>query len=357
VSVSKHRYLHPGIAAALGAALLFGAGAPLAKLLLRDLHPLTVAGLLYLGSGLGLSLYRALRRAPAVRLPRGERLWLAGAILSGGLAGPALLMWGLTNMPAVSASLLLNAEGVFTVLLAWGLFHEHVGKRLALGIGLIAAGALLLSWPGSVELGSAGAALAVLGACLAWGLDNNLTRRVSLHDASWIAAVKGLCAGSLNLLLGLALGGSGAATLPALDSLAQWPLVLLLGFLSYGVSLSLFVLALRSLGTARTGAYFSVAPFFGALLALALGEPATPTLWLAGALMALGVWLHLSESHEHEHGHALQAHAHQHSHDAHHRHEHAPGWDGQEPHSHRHQHAELRHTHAHYPDPHHGHEH
>ena len=357
MNVTKNSFhLHPGIAAALGAALLFGAGAPLAKLLLRDLHPLTVAGLLYLGSGLGLTLYRTLRRAPAVQLPRAERLWLAGAILSGGLVGPALLMWGLANMPAVSASLLLNAEGVFTVLLAWGLFHEHVGRRLALGMGLIAAGALVLSWPGSVELGSLVASLAVLGACLGWGLDNNLTRRVSLHDASWIAAVKGLFAGSLNLLLGLALGSSGT-TLPAWGGLAQWPLVLLLGFLSYGVSLSLFVLALRSLGAARTGAYFSVAPFFGALLALALGEPLTPALGLAGALMALGVWLHLSESHEHEHGHALQVHAHLHSHDAHHRHEHAPGWDGQEPHSHPHQHQELRHTHAHYPDPHHGHEH
>jgi drug/metabolite transporter (DMT)-like permease len=358
VNVSKNNFhLHPGIAAALGAALLFGAGAPLAKLLLRDLHPLTVAGLLYLGSGLGLTLYRALRQAPAVQLQRGEWKWLAGAILCGGLVGPGLLMWGLANMTAVSASLLLNAEGVFTVLLAWGLFHEHVGRRLALGMGLIAAGALVLSWPGSVELGSLVASLAVLGACLAWGLDNNLTRRVSLHDASWIAAVKGLCAGSLNLLLGLALGSSGATTLPALGGLAQWPLVLLLGFLSYGVSLSLFVVALRGLGTARTGAYFSVAPFFGALLALALGEPLTPALGLAGALMALGVWLHLSESHAHEHCHALQAHEHRHSHDAHHRHEHAAGWDGLEPHSHLHRHQELRHTHAHYPDPHHGHEH
>jgi drug/metabolite transporter (DMT)-like permease len=351
----KISLLHPGIVAALAAALLFGAGAPLAKLLLRDLNPLAVAGLLYLGSGLGLTLYRALRHAPAVQLPRGEWKWLVGAIFCGGLIGPALLMWGLASLSAVSTSLLLNAEGVFTALLAWGLFHEHVGKRLALGMALIAAGALLLGWPGSLDLGSGSAALAVLGACLAWGLDNNLTRRVSLHDASWIAALKGLCAGSLNLLLALAFSGSGIW--PSAASLALWPLVLLLGFFSYGVSLSLFVVALRSLGTARSGAYFSVAPFFGALLALALGEPATPALWLAGALMATGVWLHLSESHAHEHRHETLEHQHLHRHDAHHQHPHPTPGEVRGPHSHVHVHESLRHHHAHYPDAHHEHEH
>lgn len=349
--------LHPGIAAHRHQTT-----APLAKLLLRELSPLALAGLLYLGSGLGLTCYRALRRAPAVQLARAEWKWLAGAILSGGLIGPALLMFGLSGMPAVSASLLLNAEGVFTALLAWWVFSEHFDKRIALGMALIAAGAVVLSWPGSLQVGSSGATLAVLGACLAWGVDNNLTRRVSLHDASWLAAVKGLAAGSVNLLLAWATGGLGGLfELPsaASGSLQLWllPLAMLVGLLSYGVSLSLFVLALRSLGAARTGAYFSVAPFFGALLALALGEPLNVSLLLAAALMAAGVWLHLTEKHVHEHQHAPLLHTHAHVHDAHHRHEHDFAWDGREPHLHLHQHEPLRHTHAHYPDPHHTHEH
>lgn len=355
-------WVHPGVAAALGAAVLFGAGAPLAKGLLSSLNPWLLAGLLYLGSGLGLALYRRLGRAPAVHLPRAERGWLAGAVLVGGVIGPVLLMAGLAGLPAASASLLLTAEGVFTALLAWCVFGEHVDRRIAAGMALIAGGAAVLAWPGAdgvAGLGWSWPALLVLGACLAWGIDNNLTRKVSLHDASWIAMVKGLVAGSTNLGLAATASALGwVAPLPPLAQLApSLPWALLLGLLSYGVSLSLFVLALRGLGTARTGAYFSAAPFFGALLAVALGEPLTLPLLLAGALMAIGVWLHLSEHHQHEHSHPAMAHSHAHSHDAHHRHAHDFAWDGQEPHTHPHAHTPLRHSHAHYPDMHHTHGH
>lgn len=340
----------PGVAAALGAALLFGAGTPLAKLLLAQASPWLLAGLLYLGSGLGLGAVRRLRRAPAVQLSRAEWPWLAGAVLAGGVIGPVLLMLGLTRMPASGASLLLNAEGVFTALLAWLAFRENVDRRIALGMTAIALGAVVLSWPGQARFAGAWPALAVLGACLAWAVDNNLTRKVSLADASWIASVKGLAAGSINLALAFGLG----ATLPRAPIVAA---SLLVGFLAYGVSLTWFVLGLRHLGTARTGAYFSIAPFFGAVLAVALGEPVTAPLLLAGALMAVGIWLHLTERHSHEHTHEPLAHEHMHVHDAHHRHRHDPPVPPGTRHSHWHQHEALTHTHPHFPDAHHRHKH
>jgi drug/metabolite transporter (DMT)-like permease len=344
------RWRQPGAAAALGAALLFGAATPLAKLLLGTMSPWQLAGLLYLGSGLGLSLYRLLRRAPPVHLPRHEWPWLAGAIVVGGIVAPLLLMAGLAAMPASGAALLLNAESVFTALLAWFLFGENVNRRVALGLAAIALGAVVLSWPGEARFGSPVAALLVLGACLAWGLDNNLTRRVALADATWIAALKGLAAGAVNLALASALGAAwpGPGTLAA---------ALALGFLAYGVSLALFVIGLCHLGAARAGAYFAVAPFCGAALALVLGESASPALFAAGGLMALGVWLHLTEQHEHPHFHAALEHDHPHSHDAHHQHEHDPPVPPGTNHRHPHRHAPLRHSHPHTPDAHHRHRH
>lgn len=339
-----------GVPAALGAALLFGAGTPFAKLLLHNVNPWLLAGLLYLGSGVGLTLYRRLMRAAAVHLPRHEAPWFIGAIVAGGVIGPVLLMLGLTGMPASGASLLLNAEGVFTALLAWFAFKENFDQRIALGMVAIVAGALILSWPGEARFAGMWPALAVVGACFAWGIDNNLTRKVSLTDASWIASVKGLAAGSVNLALALMLG----ASLPPLPNLGG---AMVVGFLAYGVSLALFVVALRHLGTARTGAYFSVAPFFGALLALAMGEPITLPLLLAGGLMALGIWLHLTECHEHEHTHEALEHEHEHVHDEHHQHDHgypvAPGTK----HRHQHRHDVLTHIHPHFPDLHHRHKH
>lgn len=343
--------LQPGIPAALGAAVLFGGSTPLAKLLLGSISPWLLAGLLYLGSGVGLMLYRLLSRAPRVHLPLQETGWLLGAVLAGGVVAPVLLMLGLTGMPASGASLLLNAEGVFTALLAWFAFHENVDRRIALGMAAIVCGAGVLGWTGEARFGALWPTLAVLGACLAWGLDNNLTRKVSLNDAVWLAATKGLVAGTVNLVLALVLG----STWPALPLLAG---TLLLGLLAYGVSLTLFVVALRHLGTARTGAYFSVAPFFGAVLAIILlGEPVTLPLLLAGALMAFGVWLHLTEHHQHEHHHALLEHTHEHTHDGHHQHTHAAPITPGTRHSHWHRHEPLTHTHAHFPDAHHQHGH
>jgi drug/metabolite transporter (DMT)-like permease len=342
------------ILAALGAALLFGAGTPLAKSLLAGTSPWLLAALLYLGSGLGLAITRRIGRAPPVRLPAGEAKWLAGAILAGGVIGPVLLMLGLAAMPASSASLLLNAEAVFTALIAWIVFRENVDARIFTGFVCIVAGAALLAWPGSLEAAGWGPALLVLGACLAWGVDNNLTRKVSLADASWVAMTKGLVAGVTNLALALLLG----AHWPAL------PVVLgaaVVGFASYGASLTLFVIALRGLGTARTGAYFSVAPFFGAVLAVAaLQEPVSATLLAAGALMAIGVALHLSERHEHVHAHERVSHAHEHVHgagDEHHDHAHVPPVPAGTRHAHPHEHRPLVHSHPHYPDSHHRHKH
>ncbi|MEF8700261.1 MAG: DMT family transporter [Candidatus Accumulibacter sp. UW20] len=342
----RYPFISPGIAAALGAALLFGAGTPLAKVLLQDVSPWLLAGLFYLGSGTGLSLYRLLRRAAPVRLPEAEAGWFAGAILAGGVIGPVLLMFGLSGMPASGAALLLNAEGVLTALLAWVVFKENFDHRIALGMFAIAAGAVVLSWPGELRFAGAWPALAVLGACLAWAIDNNLTRKVSLADATWIAAVKGMVAGIVNLSLAFLLG----------NRLPDWPMLaaaLVVGLLAYGISLVLFVLGMRHLGTARAGAYFSVAPFCGALIALAMGEALTTRLLLAGALMAMGIWLHLTERHEHEHAHEVMEHSHEHTHDDHHQHDHEQPVAQKITHTHAHRHQPISHTHAHFPDAHH----
>jgi drug/metabolite transporter (DMT)-like permease len=346
----KERLRQPGIPAALGAALLFGAGTPLAKWLLDAVNPWLLAGLLYLGSGVGLTLYRRLSRAPAVRLARHEWPWFAAAIVSGGIVAPVLLMFGLTGMPASGASLLLNAESVFTALLAWFAFRENFDRRIALGMLAIVAGAIVLSVPAGARVSGLWPSLAILGACFAWGIDNNLTRKVSLADATWIASVKGGVSGIVNLGLAFALG----ASLPAWPDLAA---AMTVGLLAYGVSLALFVVGLRHLGTARTGAYFSVAPFFGAVLAVAMGAPVTLPLLIAGALMALGTWLHLSEHHEHGHAHEAMEHSHEHVHDEHHQHAHDHPVTPGTRHSHPHRHAPLIHTHPHFPDAHHRHEH
>ncbi|TAL41948.1 MAG: DMT family transporter [Salinibacterium sp.] len=305
-----------GVRAALASAVLFGAGTPIAKLLLDSVAPWLLAGLLYLGSGLGLALYRLIRRSARVRLSRADLLPLAGAILFGGIIGPVLLMVGLVGAPASGASLLLNAEAVFTVLLAWFVFRENFDARVVLGMLAIVAGAVVLAWPGAAEFNGILPALAILGACLAWAVDNNLTRKVALTDATWLAAVKGLVAGPTNLVLAFALG----AQLPPLLNVGA---AMLVGLAAYGVSLVLFIIALRHIGAARAGAYFSVAPFFGAVLAVALGDPISVALVVAAALMAVGVWLHLTERHSHEHTHADgTTHTHPHYPDAEHRHEH-----------------------------------
>ena len=350
----KQRTRFAGVAYAMGAAALFGVSTPLAKRLLPSVEPVLMAGLLYLGSGLGLAAYRMARGSKTnaeARLARRDLAWLIAAIVCGGVIGPVLLMAGLSQTPASGASLLLNLEGVFTVLLAWFVFKENFDRRIAAGMGLIAVGALALSWTGRPELGVPWGALAIAAACLAWAADNNLTRHVSGADPVQIAMLKGLSAGAVNTGLAISLG----ATLPPMSRLAA---IAVVGFLGYGVSLVLFVLALRSLGTARTGAYFSLAPFLGATVSILwLHDALTAGCVVAAALMAAGVWLHLTERHEHEHTHAATEHEHLHHHDAHHQHLHGPDDPAGEPHSHRHRHAPLTHEHPHYPDLHHRHDH
>lgn len=345
-----------GVGLALAAAALFGASTPLAKLMLGGgLDPWLLAGLLYLGSGVGLALWRAVRRlrgGPPTEAPLGRRdlPWLALVVLFGGVAGPILLMVGLAATPAATASLLLNVEGLATMAIAWVVFRESVDRRLLAGALAILAGAVLLSWQGGLD-GAGLGALAILGACLAWGIDNNLTRKLSAGDPVEIAMIKGLAAGAVNLALAFWRG----AAMPDVGAVAAAGVV---GFAGYGVSLVLFVLALRHLGAARTGAYFSTAPFIGAALAIGLfGDPVTVAFLVAAALMAVGIYLHLTERHAHLHAHEALEHAHRHVHDAHHRHDHAPDDPPGEPHTHHHRHTPLEHSHPHFPDLHHRHGH
>jgi drug/metabolite transporter (DMT)-like permease len=264
------------------------------------------------------------------------------------VAGPLLLMHGLARTSAASGSLLLNLEGLATMAIAWVVFRENVDRRLLLGAASILAGACVLSWQGQ-GLRIDGGGLLIAAACLAWGIDNNLTRRLSSADPVVIALIKGLVAGSVNLTLALLLG----ARLPSFGTMSA---ALGVGFLGVGVSLVLFVRALRHLGSARTAAYFSLAPFIGAVIAIVLlSEPVTVQLIVAGALMAFGLWLHLTERHEHDHTHEAIEHEHGHVHDQHHQHVHEGTVT--EPHTHWHRHDGLRHRHAHYPDLHHRHEH
>ncbi|MCG5077681.1 DMT family transporter [Paraburkholderia tagetis] len=346
------------IVIALTAAALFGAATPLAKALLGSMSPFMVAGLFYLGSGIGLGLGIVVRRLgqPAAHTDAGHRLkkaeipWLAGAIAAGGVAGPALLMLGLSSTPAATSALLLNLEGVLTAVIAWIVFRENVDLQVFLGMVVIVAGGVLLSW----QSGGAGlpvGALLIIGACLCWAIDNNLTRKVSANDAMVIACLKGLIAGPVNIAIAVATG----ATLPALTTTAA---AMLTGLGGYGISLVLFVIALRHLGTARTGAYFSVAPLFGVALSLLIWPEMPPaTFWIAAALMALGIWLHVRERHEHEHSHERLEHTHRHRHDEHHQHAHDFPYEGDEPHTHPHVHLPITHSHAHFPDIHHRHRH
>jgi drug/metabolite transporter (DMT)-like permease len=349
---NESRPLATPVSFALVAAVLFGASTPVAKILLTQIEPVLLAGLLYGSSGVGLifwwgasSRFRA-RRAQEASVRRTDLPWLAGATLAGGIVGPVLLMVGLSTTPASTAPLLLNLEGMFTALLAWAMFREHIGRRIALGMGAITAGGLVLSWAGRLASDVPWGAVAIVGACLAWGLDNNLTHRVSAGDPLQIAAAKGLIAGLANLTIALV----ADVRVPEVPTILMAAVV---GFLGYGVSLVLFVLALRHLGTARTGTYFSLAPFMGAAISVfVLDDHVTMQFLAAAAMMGVGVWLHLTERHVHRHRHEPLTHEHRHTHDAHHQHGHSEG-----PHSHAHVHKELFHTHPHYPDIHHRHLH
>lgn len=340
---------------AFASAALFGLSAPAGKALLASVHPAVLAGLFYCGAGIGVALLRRIqirrgRRVPEVPLGRRDLPWLAGAVFCGGLVGPLLLLIGLSQTQATTASLLLTFESAATALLAWLLFREHYGARLLIGLAFLVAGAVVLAWSGAPTLQTVWGPLAIVGACIAWAIDNNLTRKVSLADPLQIVEIKGLVAGPINLALGLWAGGS----FPGLGTGLAAGIV---GFVCYGLSLVLFILALRGLGTARASAYFSTAPFIGALGAVvALHEPINMHLAVAGLLMAAGVWLHLTERHEHAHRHGVIEHAHPHVHDSHHQHRHAQQ-ELSEPHTHTHRHEPMTHARPHTPDAHHDHGH
>jgi drug/metabolite transporter (DMT)-like permease len=351
---SLSRALHSGVVFALASAVLFGVTTPIAKQLLAGTQPLLIAGLLYLGSGIGVGALRVTQDGgwSAPRLVGGDWFWLALSTLVGGIIAPALLMTGLARADAAAASLLLNLEVLFTAALAWVVFREPAGSRVVLGLAAIFAGGLILVWPARFSSGGSLPALfAIVAACFCWALDNNLTRKISASDARALAAIKGLVAGFTSSVLAFALGAS-------LPSPSHVLVTLVIGFMGYGVSLVLFIVALRQLGTARTGAYFATAPFIGAIAATVLyGQPGDAAFWLAALCMAVGVWLHVTEHHEHEHVHQPLSHSHAHSHDEHHGHEHGFDWDRAEPHTHEHEHAWVRHRHAHFPDIHHRHGH
>lgn len=340
---------------ALLAAALFGASTPFSKQLLGDIHPLLLAGLLYLGSGMGLGVIRLIRDRAWLPsgIGRAEWPWLLGAIFFGGVLGPVALLLGLSRISGSTASLLLNLESVLTAVLAWVAFKENADRRIVAGMLAIVAGGVVLSWPtAGVPAPDWLGQIAIAVACLCWAIDNNLTRKVSASDALFIASSKGLIAGVVNTLLALSLGVAlpgGVAMLTAMS----------VGLLGYGASLVLFVLALRGLGAARTGAYFSTAPFIGAAVSLALlGESATSSFWVAAALMAVGVWLHLTEHHEHDHTHEAVTHTHRHVHnDEHHDHGHEFEHTRALAHEHWHEHVKVTHKHPHFPDVDHLHEH
>jgi drug/metabolite transporter (DMT)-like permease len=339
---------------ALTSAALFGVSVPVAKLLLGDgIEARLLAGLLYLGSGIGLAAVLAMWRAMGLRSAEAPLRWsdaprLIAVIAVGGVAGPLLLLWGLAHTDAASASLLLNVEGVATLCIAWLVFHENADGRIVLGAFAILAGAAIVSWGGGIGSFNIGA-LAIVGACLAWAVDNNLTRGLSGSNPIEIAAWKGVSAGTFNVLLAVFFG----VHLPAPGLLAAAGA---LGVVSYGASLALFVLALRHLGVARTGAYFSTAPFIGAFVAMILfDEPFTLRLAISAALMGLGLLLHILEVHAHRHRHQPLEHNHSHNHDAHHKHSHETGTGEQ--HAHEHRHDPTVHSHPHYPDLHHRHSH
>lgn len=341
---------------ALLAAALFGAATPLAKQLLGEVHPVLLAGLLYCGSGLGLAVFSLARRLlrperSQARFTARDLPWLIIVLACGGVAGPVLLLYGLSGVSASEASLLLNLESVLTVLLARVFFAEHVAPRVWLATALMAFAAAMLGWgPGGTFEFSA-AAVAVSGACLAWALDNNATRRIAHADAVNIALLKGVVPGLINLALAALVGASWPAVGFVAASLA-------LGAVSYGASLVLYIVAQRNLGSARTGAHFATAPFLGALLAVLLLDEHIGSVFLfALGLMVVSTALLLTERHVHRHRHDGIGHDHVHAHDDHHRHEHPPGIDSGQPHSHWHVHEPMTHAHSHLPDLHHRHGH
>lgn len=342
---------------ALVAALLFGASAPFAKLFLVEIHPILLASLLYLGSGLGLLFYKFVLRLGQndlkneARLCKADMPWLIGATISGGIAAPIVLMFSLKITPAATASLILNFENVATVLIAFIVFREAIGKRIWLAIAFITTAVILLSVDLSGNWGISPGALGVVVACTLWGLDNNFTRNISAKDPTTIVIVKGIAAGTLNLVLAFIIG----CPFPGLEKLL---LACILGFFCYGLSIVLFILSLRELGTARTSAYFATAPFIGTALSFMIFRELPNVLFLAAIpFIVIGAFILFTEKHSHRHQHYEFEHEHIHNHlDEHHIHKHSED-STILTHSHPHKHIAITHEHLHNPDIHHRHNH
>jgi drug/metabolite transporter (DMT)-like permease len=339
---------------ALLASVFFAASAPVAKALLFRVDPVMLAACLYLGSGLGLlvlkiTLYRLKPNAEA-HLVKADLPWLLGAILAGGIAAPIVLMYGLRNTSASTASLLLNFEGIATSVIAAGMFREALGKRVWMAVLLVCTASIILSWDRSEKMNVSIGALGIVTACILWGLDNNLTRHISAKDPVMITIIKGIAAGMVSLSLAIVLGNR-------LPSLRHLGMALTLGFFAYGLSIVFFIMALRNLGAARTSVYFGTAPFIGALFSCVLLKEVPGVLFLlAMPLMIAGAFCLLVEKHDHAHTHPPIEHDHIHDHDdEHHEHDHEPTSDGF--HSYRHRHDPITHSHPHTPDIHHRHTH
>jgi drug/metabolite transporter (DMT)-like permease len=353
-AMNQHDGRWPGTLSAFFSAVLFGMSAPFGKLLLSHVKPLPLAALLYLGSFAGITaiaLVRALlkgRGAAEAPLRRGDLFALACAILSGGVVAPILLFYGLSRTPASVASLLLNTEAMLTMLLAALVFREWVGKQVWVSAALMLCASLIMVYS-SVEKAAPSGPLLIVAACFMWGVDNNITRRLSHKSPFSIAQIKGLVAGIVTLLIAYSAGDS----LPAAPFILS---ALLLGAFSYGASLVLFIYALRYIGTSRTATWFQTAPFIGAIVSfLLLGEPLSARLAVSGFIMIGAAALLLREYHAHEHKHPATLHEHRHEHDEHHQHEHENAPVGA--HAHLHQHAPVVHSHTHFPDTHHRHKH
>jgi drug/metabolite transporter (DMT)-like permease len=342
---------------AIIAAALFGASAPFSKMLLDQIDPLQLAGLLYLGSGIFLLLLKGLQFARSGRdtgtgFQRADMLWLFGAVVSGGFLAPVAMMYGLSTTPAATASMLLNFESAATTVLAAFFFKEHIGRRVVIALSLLTSACLPLAFDATGRFGFSLGALFVILACVMWGADNNFTRNISSRDPMVIVIVKGIGAGSFSLVLSL-LTGSHPAPLPhALAALG-------LGALSYGTGLLLFILALRDLGSARACALIASAPFMGAIMSFLIYQHApNAQFWISLPFMLAGIWMLFNESHVHAHRHEAMVHDHVHTHpDEHHRHEHDPVDAGERRHRHEHRHDAVVHVHNHVPDIYHRHLH
>jgi drug/metabolite transporter (DMT)-like permease len=343
--------LRAGIGFALAAALSFGVTMPVIEAMGRPVGPLTTAALLYAGACLSALLLRLLSPAKGRALDRSHLPRLAVIAVLGAALAPVLLAWGLQRSGATTGSLLLNFEAVFTVILAGIAHKEPIGGRVLLAVTLMVVAGALLAIDGAIGArGSTAGALAVVGATLAWALDNTLTRPLAEEDPVAVVAAKGALGAALTGGLALVRG----EPLPPMGSVVA---LLACGATGYGLSLRFYLMAQRRIGAARTGSVFALAPFVGAAVAwLAGGRSAGPLTGVAAGLFAAAVFVHLTERHRHRHRHPALAHSHVHRHDdGHHDHVHVPPVVGE--HAHPHRHEALEHDHEHAPDLHHRHEH